>query len=139
MINHPPSEPEAFRLLRKGINSGIASPFTTHLKYGNWLNQAEIEISLFARQCLGKRRIPTLNTLLLEANAWNNKINQEARKINGTFSRKKDRKKFGYTRLKSNRFKRSKTWSASSVSGSSSRAEITRDGPRAAGGNDAMV
>ena len=25
--------------------------------HGSWLNQAEIEISLFARQCLGRRRI----------------------------------------------------------------------------------
>ena len=29
-------------------------------KHGSWLNQAEIEIGLFARQCLGKRRIPDL-------------------------------------------------------------------------------
>lgn len=34
--------------------------FTVHYTptHGSWLNQAEIEISLFARQCLGKRRIP---------------------------------------------------------------------------------
>jgi hypothetical protein len=78
-------------------------------KHGSWLNQAEIEISLFARQCLGKRRIPTLNNLQQEANAWNNKINQEDRKIDWTFSRKKARKKFRYSRLKSNRFKRLET------------------------------
>ena len=28
-------------------------------KHGSWLNQAEIELSLISRQCLGKRRIPT--------------------------------------------------------------------------------
>ncbi len=34
--------------------------FTVHYtpKHGSWLNQAEIEISLFTRQCLGRRRIP---------------------------------------------------------------------------------
>jgi len=33
--------------------------FTIHYtpKHGSWLNQAEIAISLFARQCLGRRRI----------------------------------------------------------------------------------
>jgi len=33
--------------------------FTVHYtpKHGSWLNQAEIEISLFSRQCLGNRRI----------------------------------------------------------------------------------
>ena len=36
--------------------------FTVHYtpKHGSWLNQAEIEIGIFARQCLGKRRIPNL-------------------------------------------------------------------------------
>jgi len=35
--------------------------FTVHYtpKHGSWLNQAEIEISLFSRQCLGQRRIPS--------------------------------------------------------------------------------
>ena len=39
--------------------------FTVHYtpKHGSWLNQAEIEISLFVRQCLGIRRIPDLKTL----------------------------------------------------------------------------
>ncbi len=39
--------------------------FTLHYtpKHGSWLNQAEIEIGIFSRQCLGKRRIPDLDTL----------------------------------------------------------------------------
>jgi transposase len=34
--------------------------FSVHYtpKHGSWLNQAEIEISLFSRQCLGRRRFP---------------------------------------------------------------------------------
>jgi len=31
-------------------------------RHGSWLNQAEVEISLFARQCLGRRRIPAAAT-----------------------------------------------------------------------------
>ena len=42
------------------IGSEIWNRFTVHYTptHGSWLNQAEIEISLFARQCLGGRRIP---------------------------------------------------------------------------------
>ena len=32
-------------------------------KHGSWLNQAEIEISLFSRQSLGRRRILSLGQL----------------------------------------------------------------------------
>ena len=77
--------------------------------HGSWLNQAEIEISLFARQCLARRRIPTLAILQREAAAWNSKINADAKKITWTFTRQKARKKFGYKPSKSTRFTRSKT------------------------------
>jgi DDE superfamily endonuclease len=65
-------------------------------KHGSWLNQAEIEISLFARQCLAQRRIPSLDLLQREARAWNRKINRDKIKIDWRFSRKKARQKFGY-------------------------------------------
>ena len=65
-------------------------------KHGSWLNQAEIEISLFARQCLGKRRIATLAALEREARAWNRKVNRERVKIEWRFTRKKAREKFQY-------------------------------------------
>jgi transposase len=77
--------------------------------HGSWLNQAEIEISLFARQCLGKRRIPTLAILQREAQTWNAKANHDCTKINWQFTRKKARIKFGYKPSKRNRFTRSKT------------------------------
>lgn len=78
-------------------------------KPGSWLNQAEIEISLLSRQCLGTRRIPTLADLRREVQTWNQTINCERRKTDWTFTRKKARKKFRYKRLKSNVFKRSET------------------------------
>src|SRR5579872_4791892 len=43
------------------VGGEIWDHFTVHYtpSHGSWLNQAKIEIGMFARQCLGKRRIPT--------------------------------------------------------------------------------
>jgi len=62
--------------------------FTVHYtpKHGSWLNQAEIEISLFTRQCLGQRRIPSLSDLRREAKAWNRKMNRNPVTINTRFA-----------------------------------------------------
>jgi transposase len=72
--------------------------FTVHYTptHGSWLNQAEIEISLFRRQCLGQRRIPSLRDLRREARAWNRRMNREGVTINWQFTRRKARAKFGY-------------------------------------------
>jgi hypothetical protein len=82
--------------------------FTVHYTpiHGSWLNQAEIEIGLFSRQCLGTRRIPELKTLRREARAWNRRMNRDRVKINWKFDRKTARRKFGY---KKKAFMRSKT------------------------------
>jgi hypothetical protein len=88
------------------IGGEIWDRFTIHYTptHGSWLNQAEIEISLFTRQCLGSRRIPDLKTLRRESRAWNRRINRDQTKINWMFDRKAARKKFGY---KTNLSKRS--------------------------------
>jgi transposase len=72
--------------------------FTVHHtpKHGSWLNQAEIEIGLFTRQCLGNRRISDLRALRREARAWNSRMNRNRVKINWQFDRKAARRKFGY-------------------------------------------
>jgi hypothetical protein len=72
--------------------------FTIHYTptHGSWLNQAEIEIGIFARQCLGSRRIPDLKTLRREVRAWNRRMNRDRVKINWKFDRKAARRKFGY-------------------------------------------
>jgi transposase len=82
--------------------------FTVHYTptHGSWLNQAEIEIGLFSRQCLGKRRIPSLKILKAEARAWNRRMNRYRVKINWKFDRRAARRKFGY---KYQSFTRSKT------------------------------
>ena len=74
--------------------------FTVHYtpKHGSWLNQAEIEISLFSRQCLGQRRIPSLGDLRREARAWSRRMNRDRVTINWRFTRKQARLKFGYIR-----------------------------------------
>ena len=72
--------------------------FTVHYTpvHGSWLNQAELEIGLFSRQCLGKRRFGTIQILRAEACAWSRRTNRNRITINWTFDRKKARKKFKY-------------------------------------------
>ena len=90
------------------LGSQIWDRFTVHYTptHGSWLNQAEIEIGIFAKQCLGKRRIPNLKVLRRHARAWNRRVNRARTKINWKFDRKAARRKFGYKKKLS---KRSKT------------------------------
>jgi transposase len=79
-------------------------------KHGSWLNQAEIELSLYSRECLGTRRFPDLGLLQQETRAWKRQTDLKRTKINWTFTRRKARKIFSYglSRLW-NQFNRSKT------------------------------
>ena len=70
-------------------------------KHGSWLDQAEIELSLFSRQCLGNRRIPDLSTLKRETRVWNRKTDRKRTKINWQFTRTKARKLFHYEKPRS--------------------------------------
>ena len=73
--------------------------FTVHYtpKHGSWLNQAEIEISLFSRQCLGKRRIGDIAALRRQTKAWNQRVNRDQIKIRWKFTRKQARRKMNYS------------------------------------------
>jgi transposase len=73
--------------------------FTVHYtpKHGSWLNQAEIAISLFSRQCLGRRRIADRTTLRKETRAWSRRMNRHGVPIQWAFTRKKARITFDYT------------------------------------------
>lgn len=75
-------------------------------KHGSWLNQAEIELSLLSRQCLGQRRIDDLEPLKKELHNWNTRANRGKTRIDWSFTRKAARMKFGYN---ANISKRSKT------------------------------
>jgi hypothetical protein len=74
--------------------------FTVHYtpKHGSWLNHAEIELSLYSRQCLGKRRIPDLGALRRETRIWNRQTNRRRTNINWTLTRKKARKALHYNK-----------------------------------------
>lgn len=52
--------------------------FTVHYTpaHGSWLNQAEIAIGLFSRQCLGRRRIRDQASLRRHTRAWTRRMNQ---------------------------------------------------------------
>jgi transposase len=65
-------------------------------KHGSWLNQAEIAIGMYARQCLGDGRIGSLANLKLQTKAWNKQINRKSVKIQWRFNTIKARKSFGY-------------------------------------------
>ena len=54
-------------------------------KHGSWLNIAEIELSALTRQCLC-RRIPDLETLRSETQAWQLKRNAEAKGVDWRFT-----------------------------------------------------
>jgi hypothetical protein len=65
--------------------------------HGSWLNQAEVEISLLSRQCLGKRRIPTFDKLHQETEAWERWANRHRLRIRWRFTVPKARARFGYS------------------------------------------
>lgn len=54
-------------------------------KHGSWLNMAEIELSILARQCLD-RRIPEFAVLQTEVAAWEEQRNQQQTWINWRFT-----------------------------------------------------
>jgi hypothetical protein len=54
-------------------------------KHGSWLNMAEIELSVLARQCLD-RRIPDQETLKQEIAAWEEQRNQEGKIVDWRFT-----------------------------------------------------
>jgi hypothetical protein len=93
-----PRRQSATGTLRRGGGGALWDRFTVHYtpKHGSWWNQAELEIGLFSRRCLGKRRIKDIRKLRSEARAWNRRINRNRTTINWTFDRKKATKKFRY-------------------------------------------
>jgi hypothetical protein len=87
------------------VGKGLWRRLTVHFtpKHGSWLNQAEIELSLVARGCLGSRRIDTLAQLRLDTRAWNTRANRSRTRIRRQFTRKDARVKFGYQKNVSSR------------------------------------
>ena len=65
----------------------LAERFEIHYtpKHGSWLNVAEIELSVFTKQCLD-RRIPDMATLQQEAEAWYRKRNAKQKSVDWQFT-----------------------------------------------------
>lgn len=65
----------------------IAERFEWHYtpKHGSWLNMAEAELSVLARQCLA-RRIPDIETLDQQVSAWMRKRNEHHPKADWRFA-----------------------------------------------------
>jgi hypothetical protein len=66
-------------------------------KHASWLNQAEIGLSIYSRQCLGKRRISNIEPLACETQAWTRRRNRKPVPIQWKFTTKQARKKFRYS------------------------------------------
>ena len=54
-------------------------------KHGSWLNMAEIELGVLARQCLA-RRIPDQDALRRESKTWQDQRNQDTMKVDWRFT-----------------------------------------------------
>jgi hypothetical protein len=93
--------------LTRRVGRRLWRRLTVHFtpKHGSWLNQAEIELSLVSRGCLGRRRIPSLKQLRYETSAWNTRANRAQTRIRWQFTRTDARTKFGYQKQLSNRSK----------------------------------
>jgi hypothetical protein len=61
-------------------------------RHGSWLNIAEIELSVLSRQCLD-RRIPTIEQMRSEVNAWQADRNNRSAKVDWQFANEKARVK----------------------------------------------
>lgn len=74
------------------------SRFEAHYtpKHASWLNQAEIAIGMYSRQCLGDGRVGDIANLRTQTRAWNKKVNRKATKINWRFTKSKARKSLDY-------------------------------------------
>jgi hypothetical protein len=74
---YPPEE--ALRIAKK-----LEMHYTP--KHGSWLDIAEIELSALAKQCLGVRRIPTIDELNKELSIWEHTRNSTQKGVDWHFS-----------------------------------------------------
>ena len=85
---------------RYGPDEGqrLWSRFEVHYtpKHGSWLNQAEIAIGIYSRQCLGDGRIGSKENLIEQTTAWNRRTNRKQIKIHWRFTKSKARKSMNY-------------------------------------------
>ena len=90
------SEAACIRTLGEAAGRKLWARFIVHFtpKHGSWLNIAETEISMWSRECLGRRRLGSLKILRSETRAWNRRVNRSKRRILWKFNVEDARKKF---------------------------------------------
>ena len=82
--HHPSSLYEAFEPAEaRRIAERLEIHYTP--KHGSWLDMAEIEIGVMARQCLD-RRIPDQSALRREVGAWQQQRNRDAIRVDWRFT-----------------------------------------------------
>ena len=82
--HHPSSLYEAFEPAEaRRIAERLEIHFTP--KHGSWLNMAEIELGVLARQCLD-RRIPSREVLAQETGTWQEQRNLDAIRVHWRFT-----------------------------------------------------
>ena len=91
---HPASLYEAFEPAgARRIAERLEIHYTP--KHGNWLNMAEIELGILARQCLA-RHIPDRDVLRRETRTWQDRRNQDTIKVDWRFTTADARIKLKY-------------------------------------------
>ena len=68
-------------------------------KHASWLNQAEIAIGMYSRQCLGDGRVENIDKLRSKTTLWTSYKNGKATLIEWRFTKSKARKSFAYSVL----------------------------------------
>jgi transposase len=81
------------------------SRFAVHYtpKHGSWLNQAELEICLVNRECIGNRRFRSIKELHPQIQRWLRRINREGHVFAWCFTTDKARQKFAYDPIRTKR------------------------------------
>lgn len=76
----------------------LAERFEIHYTpvHASWLNQAEIAIGMYSRQCLGDGRVGDIKTLKRNTAVWNKAANKKSQIIHWRFTKSKARKSMGY-------------------------------------------
>jgi hypothetical protein len=72
--------------------------FTVHYTptHGSWLNPAELEVSRWSRECLGRQRVASFAELSRRTSAWNASANRTRRSIDWRFTSADARRVFHY-------------------------------------------
>lgn len=82
----------------KKTGEKIWSKFEIHYTptHASWLNQAEIAIGMYSRQCLGKTRIDNIKELKKKTCSWNRVVNEKSIEIRWQFTAIDAKEKFKY-------------------------------------------